>query len=162
MSSEIKEQYTRFIGRQILFIFVFLILLILISAVSALLGSADIPATDVYATILNRFLPAHFAPSLTETIDVGGVMAIVWDNRLRRILIGVAAGVGLAFAGATMQGYLRIHSQARIRLESHRLPVLAQRVGYCSTGASPEAGIIRSGNSWQGRSTRSPQPNRNC
>ena len=152
MSSEIKEQYTRFIGRQILFIFVFLIL---ISAISVLLGSADIPAADVYATILNRFLLAHFAPSLTETIDVGGGMAIVWDNRLPRILIGVVAG-------ATMQGYLRIHSQARIRLESHWLSVLAQRVGYCSTGASPEAGIIRSGNSWQGRSTRSPQPNRNC
>ena len=67
-----KEQYTRFIGRQTLFIFVSLILLILISVVSALLGSADIPAADVYATILNKFLPTHFAPSPTETIDVGG------------------------------------------------------------------------------------------
>lgn len=107
MSSEIKEQYERFIGRKILFIFVFLILLILISAVSVLIGSADIPATDVYATILHKFLPAHFAPSPTETIDVGAIEAIVWDNRLRRILMGFAAGVGLAFAGATMQGILR-------------------------------------------------------
>ncbi len=107
MSSEIKEQYTRFIGRKILFIVVFLILLILISAVSVLIGSADIPAADVYTTILNRFLPAHFAPSPTETIDVGAIKAIVWDNRLRRILMGVAAGVGLAFAGAAMQGILR-------------------------------------------------------
>ncbi len=107
MSSEIKEQYERFIGRKIIFIFVFLILLILISAVSVLLGSADIPAADVYATILNKFLPAHFAPSPTETIDAGAISAIVWDNRLRRILMGVAAGVGLAFAGAAMQGILR-------------------------------------------------------
>ena len=107
MSSEIKEQYERFIGRKILFIFVFLILLILISAVSVLLGSADIPAADVYTTILNKFLPAHFAPSPTETIDAGAIKAIVWDNRLRRILMGVAAGVGLAFAGAAMQGILR-------------------------------------------------------
>lgn len=107
MSSEIKEQYERFIGRKILFIFVFLILLILISAVSVLIGSADIPAADVYTTILHKFLPAHFAPSPTETIDVGAISAIVWDNRLRRILMGVAAGVGLAFAGAAMQGILR-------------------------------------------------------
>ncbi len=103
----IKEQYTRFIGRKILFISLFLTLLILIAAVSSLLGSADIPAPDVYAAILNKFFPAQFIPSPTETIEVGGIMAIVWNSRLPRILMGVAAGIGLAVAGATMQGILR-------------------------------------------------------
>ena len=37
----------------------------------------------------------------------GAIKAIVWNSRLRRILMGIAAGVGLAVAGATMQGILK-------------------------------------------------------
>ena len=152
---KLKEQYTRFIGIKILFIVVFLIL------IAALTGSADIPAPDVYATIFNNFFHAHFNPNPIEAIDVGAIVAIEWGSRLPRILMGVAAGVGLAFAGSTQcRGYAGIHSQARIRLESHLLPVLAQRLEYCSMLTSPEAGIIRLENSRQGRSARSPQPSR--
>jgi len=45
---------------------------------------------------------------LSENRDdrCGGVLAIVLNSRLPCILIGIAAGVGLAFTGATMQGYL--------------------------------------------------------
>ena len=35
------------------------------------------------------------------------IRVIVWDNRLPRILIGVVAGAGHAFAGATMQRILK-------------------------------------------------------
>jgi len=65
------------------------------------------------------------------------IRAIVWDNRLRRILMGIAAGVGFAVAGATMQGLFRnplaspytlgiasaLHLDFRTRRSNHKVYV---------------------------------------
>jgi len=43
------------------------------------------------------------------------IRAIVWDNRLRRILMGIASGLRLQ--AQPCRDYSEIHSQAHIRLE---------------------------------------------
>ncbi len=64
------------------------------------LGSADISVSEVYAAILARFFPAHF--HTTWFADT-----IVWKLRRHRVLMDVVAGMGLAVAGAVMQGILK-------------------------------------------------------
>lgn len=99
-TADIKEEYTRFIGRKILFITVLAALLILIVGISASLGSANIALIDAYSAILDKFLPGYFNPSDLAT-------NVVWNIRLPRIMVGIAAGIGLAVAGSAMQGILR-------------------------------------------------------
>jgi iron complex transport system permease protein len=112
---EIKEEYKRFVGRKMLFIFSSLILIFVIAGISATLGSYPITVMEVYSIIwhgipkilknadfiishgVNEFFREHFT-----TKEV-----VVWNLRLPRILMGVLAGIGLAVAGVVMQGILR-------------------------------------------------------
>jgi len=99
-TNEVKEQYQKFAGRKIAFIFFSALLLVLISGISASLGSAGITIWEAYATILHRFFPAYFHTTwLAETC--------VWDLRLPRITLGILTGFNLGIAGAVMQGILR-------------------------------------------------------
>lgn len=95
--TEIKDQYKRFIGRKIVFIFSSLILIFIIAGISATLGSYPIPVTEAYSIIWRGLFNN---PETTKEI-------VVWNLRLPRILMGVLAGIGLAIAGAMMQGILR-------------------------------------------------------
>jgi iron complex transport system permease protein len=112
---EIKEQYKKFVGRKIFFIFFFTTLIVVISGVSATLGSYFITVAEVYsiiwhgiATILQNF----------DFIIVNGINEffseyftnkeiVVWGLRLPRIFLGIIAGIGLGLAGAVMQAILR-------------------------------------------------------
>jgi iron complex transport system permease protein len=97
---EVKEQYNKFVGRKIFFIFFFSALIIIISGISTSLGSADISIWEAYSAILHKFFPDHF-----ESIWLSDVC--VWNLRLPRILLGIMAGIGLGVAGAVMQAILR-------------------------------------------------------
>ena len=98
--SEIQEEYKKFIGRKILFMCSFLLLTVLLCGISISLGPLKFSVLEVYATILDRFFPNFFdVPELAPIV--------VWNIRLARIIMGVLAGVGLAVAGAVMQGVLR-------------------------------------------------------
>ena len=68
--------------------------------IAATLGSAGLTVGEVYTAIL-----AHFFPNMFQSTPLADT--IVWDYRLHRILFAVAAGYGLAIAGAIMQGVLR-------------------------------------------------------
>lgn len=77
-----------------------LVAIVLLAAVAATLGSADISITEVYSAILARFFPGHFQSDwFSDTI--------VWGLRLHRIVLAVVGGMGLAIAGAVMQGILK-------------------------------------------------------
>jgi len=99
-ASSIKEEYSQFVGRKILLILASLIGIVALAGVAATLGSANITPIEVYTAILARFFPGTF--ETTNFIDT-----IVWKLRLHRVLMAIFAGMGLAVAGAAMQGILK-------------------------------------------------------
>ena len=76
------------------------LVIVLLTGYAATQGSANISVLDVYSAILARFIPGHFHSDwFSDTI--------VWELRLHRILLTIVAGMGLAIAGAVMQGILK-------------------------------------------------------
>ena len=67
--ADIKEQYNKFVGRKVFFIFFFIALIIGISGVSTSLGSADLTVWDAYSSILRKPFPNHFEPKYLFTWD---------------------------------------------------------------------------------------------
>ena len=95
-----KEEYQRFVSRKALFLILLLLGIVFLAGVAATLGSANISVLDVYYAILARFFPGHFQSDwFSDTI--------VWGLRLHRIMLSIVAGMGLAIAGAVMQGILK-------------------------------------------------------
>lgn len=95
-----KEEYQRFVSRKTLFLILLLLGIIFLAGVAATLGSANISVLDVYYAILARFIPGHFQSDwFSDTI--------IWGLRLHRIMLSIVAGMGLAIAGAVMQGILK-------------------------------------------------------
>jgi len=99
-TEDIGEQYTRFIGRKIIFIFSLIALTVLLVGVATTLGVLHISVLDVYSAILHPLFPSHFQVSELTT-------RVVWHIRLPRILMGILAGMGLGIAGAAMQVVLK-------------------------------------------------------
>jgi iron complex transport system permease protein len=96
----LKEIYSKFVGKKLIFIALCIIGIVLLAGVAATLGSANLTVTDVYTAILAKFFPQHFETSwFSDTI--------VWGLRLHRILMAIVAGMGLGVAGAVMQGVLK-------------------------------------------------------
>lgn len=114
-ADDIREQYKKFIGRKILFIFFFTALVIIISGVSTTLGSYPITVTEVYSIIWRGFVKilqnldfivVHgFREFVREYFTTEEV--VVWQLRLPRIFLGIVAGIGLGIAGCVMQAVLR-------------------------------------------------------
>jgi iron complex transport system permease protein len=97
---ELRQEYQRSIARKALFFLIMTLGIVVLAGVAITLGSADISVKDVYIALLARFFPEHF--HTTGFIDM-----IVWDLRLHRVLMSIVAGMGLAVAGAVMQGILK-------------------------------------------------------
>lgn len=93
----IKDEYSRFVWRKWLFIFVCSALVILLAGVAAMLGSYDLSLAEVYDTVIRGLLG-----DVTSSQDL-----VIWDLRLPRILMAIIAGFGLAIAGTLMQAILR-------------------------------------------------------
>jgi iron complex transport system permease protein len=99
-NADLRAEYQKFIGKKMLFLISLIFGIILLAGYAATRGSADISVLDVYKTIIARFLPGHFETTwFSDTI--------VWGLRLHRILLAIVGGIGLAIAGAVMQGILK-------------------------------------------------------
>ncbi len=99
-NSSLKMEYQRFIGRKVLFLISLVLGIILLAGFAATRGSANISVIDVYTTIIARFIPGYFVTNwFSDTI--------VWGLRLHRIMLAIVGGIGLAIAGAVMQGILK-------------------------------------------------------
>ena len=98
--SNLRLEYRKFIGRKMLFLTSLVLGIILLAGFAATRGSANISVLDVYTTIIARFLPGYFETTwFSDTI--------VWGLRLHRIMLAIVGGMGLAIAGAVMQGILK-------------------------------------------------------
>ncbi len=98
--SELKLEYQKFMGRKALFLALLILGIISLIGIAVTQGSADISVKDVYVAILAKFFPGYFQTTWYAN-------TVVWSLRLDRILMGVVAGIGLAVAGACMQGILK-------------------------------------------------------
>jgi iron complex transport system permease protein len=97
---ELRGEYQKFMGKKVLFFLALMLGTVSLASIAVTQGSADLSVKDVYIAILAKFLPDHF-----ETTWYANT--IVWGLRLDRILMGILAGMGLAIAGAAMQGILK-------------------------------------------------------
>jgi iron complex transport system permease protein len=97
----VKEAYSKFTARKVLFIIVSLGGLVVLALVATTLGSADLGVSDVARAIAARLFP-FLELEVSDKVNV-----IVWDLRLPRIMLGIIAGAGLAISGAAMQGIMR-------------------------------------------------------
>ena len=99
-STDLRAEYQKFIGRKMLFLMLLVLGIVFLTGYAATQGSANISVLDVYTAILARFFPGSFQSDwFSDTI--------VWELRLHRILLTIVAGMGLAIAGAVMQGILK-------------------------------------------------------
>ncbi|OPY33033.1 MAG: Cobalamin import system permease protein BtuC [Methanomassiliicoccales archaeon PtaU1.Bin030] len=97
--ASIKGQYRTYLFNKFLFMLSCGALVVVISGVSATLGSYDLRFLEVYQIIFDHLLKW----SEPETVKV----FVVWQLRLPRIIMGVVAGFGLAIAGTAMQGIMK-------------------------------------------------------
>jgi iron complex transport system permease protein len=80
-----------------------LAILLLVSAIAAVgIGPVAIPFSKVWAIIGHNLLPAWI-----EQHGEPGEVAITWDLRLPRVLLGGVVGAGLAVVGVVIQALLR-------------------------------------------------------
>jgi iron complex transport system permease protein len=98
--TDLREQYRQFTGRKWLIFLALMLAIAFLAGVAVTLGSAEISIMDVYSSLLARFFPERFHSTAFTNM-------IVWDLRLHRILLAIVAGMGLAIAGAVMQGILK-------------------------------------------------------
>lgn len=88
------EEYRRYIGFKLACLAAAAAALAACLAVSISLGAADVPVADVVKSLLGFEVSKRFE-------------LIIWSIRLPQALTDVAAGAGLAVAGAAMQSILR-------------------------------------------------------
>lgn len=100
MLAEIEAEYTEFVGRKSIFLLLLALLSVLLVGVATTLGVIELSITEVYAAILQKFLPRHF-----QVAEV--THQVIWNIRLPRTLFGILAGMGLGMAGAVMQVVLK-------------------------------------------------------
>ncbi|MCK5348486.1 MAG: iron ABC transporter permease, partial [Desulfobacula sp.] len=91
---EIPEEYSRYIKKKNLFIFLVFIALIFITITSISLGSVHIGFFEVIKTLFKNSSSRQFE-------------LIIWNIRLPQTLTAIVAGAGLASAGTVMQSVLR-------------------------------------------------------
>jgi iron complex transport system permease protein len=93
-----RQAYERFVARKLLFLIISLGILFILVLISASIGGTTKSPLEVFNAIAARFLPFESDPF---------VDGVVWHLRLPRVLLGIAAGAGLAVSGAVMQGVTR-------------------------------------------------------
>ncbi|MBR4225291.1 MAG: iron ABC transporter permease [Candidatus Methanomethylophilaceae archaeon] len=97
-ADERMSEYSRYIGRKVLFIMVCIAAAVLAAGYDLTIGPYDISIWKTYEVIWNHIcgLPVAYSDEL-----------VIWTMRLPRIVTGIIAGFGLAIAGVVMQTILR-------------------------------------------------------
>jgi len=94
-----KQAYLKFVARKMLFLASSLTVLLILVLVSASIGGTTKEPVEVFNSIAARFVPFIESDPFVD--------GVIWHLRLPRVFMGIAAGAGLAAAGAAMQGVTR-------------------------------------------------------
>lgn len=90
----VLERYEEYADKRVIFFSFFSILLITIGIFSLTVGAADVSIPEAVSSLIGR--------ASDDSLNT-----IVWNIRVPRVLSAIAAGAGLAVAGAAMQSILR-------------------------------------------------------
>jgi len=101
-STELKELYQKSKKRKFLALFFIFLIFLIVLVISLHFGAGEPRLDDVINVVLSRLFPFLNINPGSEIIQ-----GIVLNIRLPRIALAIIAGLGLAAAGATMQGVLR-------------------------------------------------------
>ena len=102
-SSEMKEAYSRYTFRKIIFILASLAAVILLFFVSLCIGTLDLSVVDVYDLFIK-----HVMGTTYEVDDpIWFKDHIVWEYRVPRALFAIIAGMSLSISGAVMQSVMK-------------------------------------------------------
>jgi iron complex transport system permease protein len=101
--TDIKETYSKYTKRKILFIAICLIVSFIAVGSSVTVGGRTLSVFDVYDIIFKHLTGVHFEVGTKEWLDD----YIVWDIRLPRAIFAIIAGAGLAISGAVMQSVMK-------------------------------------------------------
>ncbi|MCS7095745.1 MAG: iron ABC transporter permease [Nitrososphaerota archaeon] len=99
---ELKKIYRRSVKRKVLIILSLFSAIIITMLVSVSIGAGSPRFTEAMQVIFSKLLPSLNLDPGSATTQI-----IVWNLRLPRVIMAIAAGAGLAASGATMQGVLR-------------------------------------------------------
>jgi len=98
--AKIQKLYSEFTRKKLTFIFILLLLLEVMTVIAVNVGSVSLGPEKILLSICNKIFSTDF--------NSGGFTSIiVWELRLPRIFMAIVVGMGLAVAGATLQGILR-------------------------------------------------------
>ncbi len=97
-----KEEYSRYAFRKIIFIAVCIALVFLLFFVSLCVGTLELSVADVYTLFFD-----HIRGYRSDDPDWIFRDHIVWDFRVPRALFAIVAGVALSIGGAVMQSVMK-------------------------------------------------------
>ena len=103
--SEIREQYSHYTARRLLFIAIFAVVLVFMSLISITVGTRNLSIEQVYALLIDHLQGAVYDRTLEY--DLWYDDNIVWNYRLPRVIFAIIAGASLSVAGATMQSVMK-------------------------------------------------------
>ncbi len=98
-TGELTGRYSSFVAKKLVILLVGVVSLFFIAIVATCAGAADLSLMDVLNSLAAKFVPNLVTPQFND--------AVIWSLRIPRVVMAIICGMGLAVAGAQMQGITR-------------------------------------------------------
>ncbi len=99
---EMKEEYSKYTYRKVIFILVCIGLVFLMFFVSLCVGTRELTVADVYDLFFKHITGYEFTDPKEKFDD-----NIIWNFRVPRAIFAIVAGVALSIGGAVMQSVMK-------------------------------------------------------
>ncbi len=99
---QMKEEYSRYTFRKILFIIACILAAFLLFFVSLCVGTLNLSVSEVFRLFFDHLMGVKF----TDETDIYND-SVVWQFRVPRAIFAIVAGVALSCAGAVMQSVMK-------------------------------------------------------
>jgi iron complex transport system permease protein len=99
----LQRKYRKYVRRKVAFIGIAMLICVGAVGVSVTVGARPVAFLDVYDIIYRHIAGTTYAPGTAEWLED----YVIWNVRVPRSLFAAMAGMGLAVAGAVMQGVMK-------------------------------------------------------
>ena len=104
-SGDIRDTYSRYTARRVLFIAIFVVILVALALVSLAVGTRSLSVSEVYGILEDHISGVTYDQATQYALWYDD--NIVWNYRLPRVIFAIIAGAGLSVAGAAMQSVMK-------------------------------------------------------